>query len=406
MQLITSKKRKRTVETPLPAVSTRGVVCAQMVLPQEAEETLAETVLLQAETISPFEEGTYTTAFEVVGRLEGELHVLIAVASDEALEEPWHAFLKGRKALGEMPLDLSALGWIEAMRRAEPTLQKGTHLAVLQVPQESLLVLFREGVPVFFRALSVPTPQAELQRAAMLMLAQPVASGAAVETIFSFAPKSISLEGLTVLLGDVPVLVHALEDEAGAEAFLQQGLVARAEADAPFDLTPESWRAEAKAAKQKRLMLIAGACLLVLWACCAGFLLVKPKLMAHRLKEVQKQIQAQVPERRAVEEMQHRIALIERYQDRSNSSIELFRLLCATKPKGILFLSLTFRQKQVLNITGTAEDTSEVYTYKDALQKDERIQEVKITRLQQDAKTRKQRFAIDITLAGGEEETL
>ena len=74
----------------------------------------------------------------------------------------------------------------------------------------------------------------------------------------------------------------------------------------------------------------------------------------------------------------------------------MLRLVCAAKAADMTFLSMTYRQKQSLRLTGLCEDTSSVYTFKETIQKDERIREVRINRLAQDAKTRQQRFDIDI----------
>jgi hypothetical protein len=95
-------------------------------------------------------------------------------------------------------------------------------------------------------------------------------------------------------------------------------------------------------------------------------------------------------------DLQERVGLIMRYQDRRFSALEMMRLICAAKASDMTFLSVTYRQKQSLRLTGLCGDTSGVYAFKETVQKDERIKEVRINRLAQDAKTRQQRFDIDI----------
>ena len=191
-------------------------------------------------------------------------------------------------------------------------------------------------------------------------------------------------------------------DEA-AEALLQQGLRLRAEEGATFDLTPQAWRDEAKAARQRRLMVAAGSVLGVLWVLGAATLFLLPRIYAQRAKLTQKRLDAQRAAYEEVLDLRERVSLIERYQDRAFSALEMLRLLCEAKAEGMVFLSMTYRQKQTLRLTGTTEATADVYAFKEALQKDARVREVRINRLVQDGKTRKQRFDVEILFAVEEE---
>ena len=82
----------------------------------------------------------------------------------------------------------------------------------------------------------------------------------------------------------------------------------------------------------------------------------------------------------------------------------MLRLVCAAKAEDMTFLSISYRQKQSLRLTGNCNETASVYAFKEAVQKDGRIQEVRINRLAQDAKTRQQRFDIDILFVNSSEE--
>jgi hypothetical protein len=82
----------------------------------------------------------------------------------------------------------------------------------------------------------------------------------------------------------------------------------------------------------------------------------------------------------------------------------MLRLVCAAKAEDMTFLSISYRQKQALRLTGNCNETASVYAFKEAVQKDGRIQEVRINRLAQDAKTRQQRFDIDILFVNAAEE--
>ena len=84
----------------LPAVPTFDTVCARLSLPIEAEETLADAARLQAEALSPFDEGLYTFSYEVLRRGPESLDVLVAAAADATLDARGHDRLAAAGLLG------------------------------------------------------------------------------------------------------------------------------------------------------------------------------------------------------------------------------------------------------------------------------------------------------------------
>ncbi len=415
-----AKKRKVTT-TLLPSVQTTATVFVQLALPPEAEETLADAVPLQAEAISPFDEGDYSVAYEVLGRQRDQLNVLVVIASYEALNEAWHQWLLERGLLAQTRLDLSALGWVRAMVERRPALAKGEHLVLLRVPSEQLLLLIAEGHLVAMRALSPDAPVVDVVREGTVLLSQAAMSGVGgeIQSLVCFAKEATFGEPLEMLLEETPVF-EALSDE-DAETFLQQGLKLRADEGVTFDLTPQPWRDEAKAAKQKHMMMFGGAILGILWVLCAVMLYAKPKIEAHRVETLQREIRAQKEAYNEVLALEARVEMIQRYQDKRYSVLEMLRLFCAAKPQGITFQNFTYRQKpsrqptaeggtsssqtQTLRVSGLAKSASDVYAFKDELLKDEhqRIGEVTINRLAQDAKTKDHRFDIEIAFPQEEE---
>ncbi len=407
-------KKKKVIASVLPSVPTTATVFLQLALPLEAEETLAEAIPLQAEALSPFDEGEYSVAYEVLGRQRDQLNILVAIASHEALGEMWHQWMLDRGVLAQMRLDLSALGWIQAMVTRRTALATGEHLVLLRVPSEQILMLLNDGQLMAMRALSAEAPAEDVVREGAVLLSQAAMAGVGgnIQSLVCFAKEPTYGEPLQALLEETPAF-EPLPDE-DAEAFLQQGLAARAKAGATFDLTPQPWRDEAKAAKQKRALMLGGAVLGVLWVLCAVMLYAKPKIEAHRVLTLQKQLQAQKAAYNEVLALEARVEMIQRYQDKSYSALEILRLFCAAKPEGITFQSFTYRQKpsrqpdgegtssssqtQMLRVSGLAKSASDVYTFKEELLKDEhqRIGEVTINRLAQDAKTKDHRFDIDI----------
>lgn len=394
--------KKQALPEQLPAVPTYGTVYARFTLPKEAADTATEALTLQAEALSPFEEGSYAVGMEALGSRGSEEVYLVAVASEVSLDDPWHGWLAARGALGKLRLDLSALGWLRGMKERHPALAKGRWLAALRTGTEQLIFLLEDGCLSEVRALPPEAADADFQREATLALAQGAMAGFGMpEGAVIFAGEPSAGVPLRELLGQEPAFEPLGDGEA--EAFLQRGLRLRAEEGATFDLTPQAWRDEAHAAHQRRFLSLAASVLGVLWLIGAATLFLLPKIYAHRAKVAQSRLDAQRAVYEEVLDLRERVSLIERYQDRSFSALEMLRLVCEAKAEGMIFLSMTYRQKQTLRLTGTTDATADVYTFKDTLQKDTRIREVRINRLVQDGKTQKQRFDVEILFAVEEE---
>lgn len=400
-----AKKKPSPLPDTLPAVTAHETVYAVMRLPEETAGALDEAIQLQAETLSPFDEDDTTAAWEVIGNQDGMLYVWLAVASNTALTDKWRAPLLERGLLASVKVDATPLAWMQALTKLDVTLKEGQTLTLLRTAHEVLLMLFVQGHMVALRGLAPEATDADIIREAMRLLAQ-----ATLDNLLTDAP----LQGvcytttpgagaaLTDLVTETPRERVLTEDEAST--LLQKALHQRAEGAATFDLTPQAWRDEAKANRTRRAMIVAGVIFGILWSAAALTLFLLPKYYARRAKEAALRIQAHRTAYNDVVDLQERVGLILRYQDRRFSALEMLRLICAAKAPDMTFLSVTYRQKQSLRLTGLCGDTSGVYAFKDEVQKDERIQEVRINRLAQDAKTRQQRFDIDLIFITESEE--
>ncbi len=394
---LTKRNRSKNLPERLPCVPTFDTVCALRTLPPEAEETLADAVRLEAEAISPFEEGAYTFSYEVIRRRAEGIDVLVAAASDAVLDGHGHDLLREAGLLGALRLDLSALAWARALTERRPDLRQGLRPVLVRAPGEQLLLALSDGVPVAVRGFAPDVPDTLLAREATMLLARLGMESGMGEL------------GAGLCLAETPEAAAPLRDALGqdpefaplgaeeAEAALQRGLRLRAEeAGATFDLTPQAWRDEAHAARQKTALVVGGSVLGAAWLICALTLFLLPRIYGKLAADVTAELNAQRAAYEEVLALRERVTLIERYQDRSHSALEMLRLLCEDKAENVVFLSLTYRQKQEVRVTGLADDTSDVYRLKDELQKDPRIATVNINRLTQDAKTRRQRFDIEI----------
>lgn len=392
-----AKEKTQQALLQLPAVSAHETVSALLQLPEETEANLAEAVQLQAEALSPFDEGEYTVAWEVLSKRDGMLSVWVAIASNEALTLAWHETLSARNQLATVRLDATPLCWMQALVKREATLREGQALALVRTAKEQLLLLFVKGEPHFLRGLPPEAADAEVVREVMGVLTQAALQGDVPEAalqIVCYVQEGMAAPDLT---GFTELPLHTVTlAETALETLLQETLRERIAEGKTFDLTPQLWRDEARDHRNKRLLLWASFAFGILWSVAALTLFLLPKVYARRAKEAALRIQAHRTVYNEVVDLQERVGLILRYQDRRFSALEMLRMVCAAKAKDMTFLSVTYRQKQALRLTGLCDETSGVYAFKEAVQKDERIQEVKINRLAQDAKTRRQRFDIDL----------
>ncbi len=392
-----AKKKTSTLSDSLPAVPAHDTVCTLLHLPEETASALDEALSLQAETLSPFDEDDTTAAWEVVGKHNGVITVYLAVASNDALSVTWHDALRDRGQLATVRLEATPLCWLQALPERDPALREGQTLALLRTARETLLVLFAHGRAVALRGLAPTVLDAEITREAMRLLTQ-----AALENLLDDSPLTgvcyTTTPNVANVLADFTVTAprEVLLTDDEAEHLLQQALRRRTDAKKTFDLTPQIWRDEARANRMRHTTIVVGVFFGLIWSAAALALFLLPKYYAQRAKDTALRIQAHRTAYNDVVDLQERVGLILRYQDRRFSALEMLRLVCAAKAADMTFLSATYRQKQSLRLTGQCGDTSGVYAFKESVQKDERIKEVRINRLAQDAKTRQQRFDIDI----------
>ncbi len=403
--------KKSKVLSKYPAVETCGAVVTYLSLPVEAEDTLQEAVQLQAEQISPFDEGDYSVAYEPLSKHDGTLEGLVVISSHEALNASWYEWMKERGLLAQKRLDLTAFGWARAILERCPKLAEGEHLVLLRAPTEQLLLLLVRGMLVALRALPAEATDADLIHEGTVLLSQAAMGGYGEElcSAVCFADAPEKAQPLELLFGDE--VQFELLAEKDADALLQRGLKLRDEAKTSFDLTPQPWRDEAKANRQKQMMMMGAVVLGILWVACAALLYLKPLMAERRVAQLQETLVAQQPAYLEAIGLNSRVQLIERYHDRKYSVLEILRLICMAKPAAMTFDSFVYSQpesrqlledgqkrSETLRVQGTTRSASDVYAFTDALREDPmgRIQDVKTNKLRQDSATQAQTFTVEM----------
>jgi hypothetical protein len=413
--------KKTKVRTNLPYIEACNAICMCLTVPKdEGKMPDPEVVRLLAESDSPFEEGEYACGYEALGQTETEVTYLVAIASEERLTaQPWYPTLKSRHQLGRCRIDVSVLAWLEALREQTPALTQGAHFVFLQTEAETLLMLVRQGVLVNAHAFSTQESIEDptmMMRELMRFLAL---NGEHITSAYLYAStpaEALSLKALLKEMGVFETINDILLPAEMATAWLQQGLSKRAAAKTSMNVTPQSWRDLAKKQQKRFLAILGGLFVAILWGACATYFILWPMQKEQELKLITAEYKALEGQYNEFETMRDRVELIERYKDRSNSALEILRLVCAAKPKGVTFLSLNFQQKRIIKISANAETPADVYAFKDALEQafavDPDAEEPslrpaatpEIVRFVEDRKTGLQRIDVDIKFELPEEE--
>ncbi len=403
--------KKSGVLSKYPAVETCSAVITYLSLPAEAMDTLEDAVQLEAEQISPFDEGDYSVAYEPLDKHGDTLHGLVVISSHEALDATWYDWMKERGVLAQKRLDLTAFGWVRAILDRCRNLKKGEHLILLRAPTEQLLFLLVEGKLVAVRALPAEASDADLIREGTVLLSQATMNGFGEEltSVVCFADAPEKAAPLEMLTGETASF--ELLSEQDADTFLQRGLKLRDDAKVKFDLTPQPWRDEAKATRQRRALFMGAALLGIAWIACAAMLYIKPMMAERHVDQLQESLKAQQPAYLEAISLNSRVHLIERYHDRKYSVLEILRLICVAKPAAMTFDNFTYsqaesrqlleegqRRSEILRVQGTTQSATDVYTFTDTLREDPlgRIQDVKTNKLRQDSTTRDQTFTVEM----------
>jgi hypothetical protein len=407
-----------------PYIEASHAICTCFTLPKdEGKAPDAEMVQLQAESFSPFEEGDYACGCEILGQTDDSVHYLAVIASEERLAaQPWYPTLKSRHQLGRCRIDISVLAWRTILLEKEKMLREGRHFVFLQTAEEILFMVFVEGTLKGLHAFSASeadedpsTMTRELSRFLALLNVWNI-QGLSSAKIYAPSPAdALALKALIKDLGIFETIDDILLPEATAAEWLVQGLAKREAAKATMDLTPQSWREMAKKAQRRHMAIFGGLLLALAWGACAAYFVLAPLQKEQELAALRAEYNALGPKYNEYLTLRNRLELIERYQDRSNSALEILRLVCEAKPKGVTFLSLNFQQKNIIKISANAETTADVYAFKEALEKvfavdpqDEACLRPpatpEIVRFVEDRKTGLQRIDVDVKFALVEED--
>ena len=376
-------------------------------LPATDPESLSAMVRLQMEKIAPVSGDELTVASEVIAATEDTTRIFAVAAPiaelDLLAEDLYHAGLKVSR------LDSTLLcEWRSFSKLAPPPAPPDAPYAVLFAPPSGRLDLIVADAagPLFARALGTDLEENELTREFMLSLLD-----AGVTPVRIFAVESEGRASRLPEAAFAPAHAEFVRIPANELVPYETSAVERDAEEGHLDIIPEAWRnVERESASRKRM--IAGALAAVaLWLLLAAVLFLAPVYVKHRTTAVKKAIAQITPAYQSVSDVRSRVRLIRSYEDRSQSSIEILRLICGVMPEGVTLSSLQYektseqpsRDKEAggVKIVGEATQSASVLQFKDALDQVGLFAPSKLTGPTMDGKRQNYRFEIDARFLEG-----
>jgi hypothetical protein len=215
------------------------------------------------------------------------------------------------------------------------------------------LAVLDDGAPVQLRGIGAVGSAAELGREVTLSLLACEASGVDVGDVVVCSFAQPGEDVLARLSAFGPVRVVLVEDpSAGVEG------CARREAEGgTFDVTPDDWTESRTESRFRRKLKAFLAAAIGLWALVMGVLFgyeIVFNMMRDHQKDLRKGAHARAY--KEVLDMTNRVALIDRYEDRSTCALEMLKLVSDSLPddEGMVFDSFRFRRGESVFVRGKA----------------------------------------------------
>lgn len=372
------------------------LVTRVVTLPATDSESIAQMVRLEMEKFAPVSDSDLEVDYETITATEDSTRVF-AVAVPIATLDGIAADLEA-SGLAVTRIDSSMLcEWMSLQARLEEPRQgdgdadedggapgqEGEDrprqlVAVFALPSGRFDFVAADGQGlVFARTLGTPASASDLAREVTLSLLDLAAERR------DFSPARFLLvahEGLAPEFADAIAGAADADIDRIPESELRPYVrcaLEREEQEGCIDIVPAAWR-EDEMASQRRRNFIAGAIAAVaVWAVIFATLLAIPRMIKRQTAAVRDEIKAVMPRYSEVANLRSRVRLIQSYDDRSRSAIEVLRHLCGAMPEGMVFSSFSYdntddgsRGRNVpggVKVNGDAPDQPGILQFKNAL---------------------------------------
>ena len=323
--------------------------CVRM--PVEARTDLLGAAALELDGISPFPDEVLSPAAEVVAETDTDMQVLVSALPAAAAAEIGAALAAAHVHVTRT--DATALGWLRSLWPRLSEVEARRRLVLLDLGSGWELAVLDDGAPVQLRGIGLVDSAAELGREVTLSLLACEAGGVDVGDVAVCCHAAPGEDVLARLSAFGPVRTVLVDDpSAGVEG------CARREAEGcSFDVTPADWSEARTESRFRRKLKAFLAVAIGLWALVMGVLFgyeVVYNMMRDHQKSLRRGEHAKAY--KEVLDMTNRVALIDRYEDRSTCALEMLKLVSDSLPddEGMVFDSFRFRRGESVFVRGKA----------------------------------------------------
>ncbi|MFO7937078.1 MAG: hypothetical protein R6V06_05670 [Kiritimatiellia bacterium] len=369
-------------------------------MPIEMRDDLADAVVLQMDKISPFDDGEYSTGFEVLSEDEENVWVLAAAMSNAVFNEINEPLQKvGWRVVRS---DIALLGWLRVLCGPFKLNGPGRRIVLSRFRNDWALMVMNHGTLVMARSFGcVRDYDALVRELTLSMMNVEVEAGplSVVEilVVAEERPEQALFDKLSDLFSVEPEYRAFPSMEGGVE-----GVALRSYEQDVVDLTPDFWHAQLKenAIRKKVVVAVSAAC--AVWVLLMAGLFSGPLVYQHLAKRVQAKSRGHYREYKAVSDTRKRVELILSYTDRQYSPLEIMRVVSSYLPQGIILTAFNYKRQDGVRISGEADQPTLVYEFKNAVTADELFDTVNLDG--PSASRGKHKFEVHAEFRGGVEE--
>ena len=320
-------------------------------LPVEARDSLLEAAGGELEGISPFPDEELSPAAEVVSETDSEMQVVASALLADPAAEFGAALAAARVHVTRT--DATALGWLRSLWPRLCEVEAHRRLVLLDLGDGWDLAVLDDGAPVQLRGIGPVDSAAELGREVTLSLLACETGGADVGDVAVCCLNRPEEDVLARLAAFGPVRTVIVDDPAAGV----EGCARREAEGCTFDVTPDDW-GEARTESRFRHKLKAFLAVAIgLWALVMG-VLFGYEIAYNMMRDHQRDLRKGVHKRKfdEVVAMTNRVALIDRYEDRSTCALEMLKLVSDSLPDddGMTFDFFRFRRGEGVFVRGKA----------------------------------------------------
>lgn len=355
----------RAADPATLALPTADLALRVESFPSSDPEEIALLASNLMETDAPLDPSEMVFAHEILSTGEGTSLVLCAAAPVAAVEALRAA--AGIDAGRVARVDAAALGAVRALASSPEAAAEGRQPVLFEEGGRATLLLLEDRKPVAVRsvcALRAATPAA-LSAAVRLALAQAeIARGPSLSAPLLFRGASLR-DAAKAAAAATGREAKELAPQALSPVALAFGAAARtAEGASGFNLFPAAWTEALDNRRWARTFCLSVAGGAVLWALLALFLFGYPAILGARADSLRAEVAANQAAEDEVRQFRDRIAIVDRYADRTYSALEVLREVALALPDDVTLAKFNYdAARHEASVEGASNSSAPAYEF-------------------------------------------